>query len=196
MAKTIIGLVGPIASGKGTVVDNLEEKGYSSYSLSDRIREEIRSRGQEVTRETLNTVSNELRITFGANILAQRTAEIIEKENLELVVVDSIRNPEEISYLKQRFDAKIIGVVAPQEKRFEFFKNRTTNSMGISSWEEFKTLDDKELKQEGEHKQQVKACLELADFTIENNGTIEDLKGKIEEILTQISGPSQNRTGV
>ena len=42
MAKIVIGLVGPIASGKGTVIDILKNKGYTPYSLSDALKEEIR----------------------------------------------------------------------------------------------------------------------------------------------------------
>lgn len=183
MVKKVIGLVGPISSGKGTVAKILTEKGYRPYSLSDRIREEIRHRKLDADRGTLNYVANELRKTLGSDILAKRTAEIIEKEGNELVVIDSIRNPEEIKYLKEKFGAKIIGVVADQEKRFEYIKIRAANSAGVDTWETFKKWDDEELSQSGEHKQQVKACLDLADMTIENNGTIEDLKQKVEEFI-------------
>lgn len=184
MPKKIYGLVGPIASGKGTVAEILKEKGYSIYSLSDRIREEITKRGLEITRETLNKVSNELRETLGTDILAVKTAEIIENDNPELVAIDAIRNPAEVNFVKQKFGAKIIGIVAPQKKRYEFFKNRNINKAGVSSWEEFKDLDDRELSQEGSYRQQVKACLKLADTVIDNNGTLIELKQKINTLLS------------
>jgi len=187
MPKNVFGLVGPIASGKGTVAGFLKERGYSVYSLSDRIREEITKRGLEITRDTLNEVSNELRGTLGSDILAKRTSELIEKDNPDLVVVDAIRNPAEVSYIKNTFGAKIIGVVADQQRRFDFFKNRGTNKAGVSTWEEFKDLDDRELSQAGSYRQQVKACLELADTIIENNGTIADLKLKVEEVIGKLS---------
>lgn len=144
MANKVFGLVGPIASGKGTVVKILVEKGYKPYSLSDRIREEITARGLEITRQNLNIVSNDLRKNLEANILAKRTVELIEKDNPEFVVIDSIRNPEEVKYLKNSLQAKIIGITAPQEKRYEMFKNRGTNDAGIESFESFKELDDLE----------------------------------------------------
>ena len=187
MPKIAIGLVGPIASGKGTVIKILSEKEYSSYSLSDRIREEIKSRGMEITRDTLNTVSNELRENIGTDVWAKRTAELIEKENPEFVVIDAIRNPAEISYLKEKLGIKIIGIIANQARRYEWFHARTTNTAGVSTWEEFKELDDKELKQTGDHKQQVAECLELADIIIDNNGTIEDLKHKVEDYVQTLS---------
>ncbi len=186
MAKIVIGLVGPIASGKGTIVRILKDKGYVAYSLSDRIREEIIMRDLPVTRKTLNTVSNELRETLGSDILAKRTAEIIEREMAQLVVVDAIRNPAEVNFLKKRFGAKIIGVVADQVKRFDFFIKRGTNTAGIASWEKFKALDDAEMAQQGAYKQQVDGSLKLADIVIKNNGTIEKLREKVEEIISSL----------
>jgi len=184
--KQVIGLVGPIASGKGTVVKILSERGYAPYSLSDRIREEITKRGYEITRQTLTNVANELRETLGSDILAKRTVELVEKDNPEHVIVDSIRNPQEVMFLKNHFGTKIIGIVANQQRRFELFKQRGTNTAGINTWNEFKKLDDSEQAQEGSHRQQVQACLELADIVIENNGTIEELKQKVETFVASI----------
>lgn len=191
MIKKVVGLVGPIASGKGTVAQYLSKKGYKSYSLSDRIREEITARGLIITRESLNTVSNELREKFGPQVLAELTAKLIERDNPELVVVDAIRNPAEVNFLKQKFGARIIGVVADQKKRFELFMKRGTNTTGISSWEEFRTLDNAELFQNGEHKQQVNKSLELADFIIENNGTFEELNTKVDEAIATFFGQKE-----
>ncbi len=196
MAKTIIALVGPIASGKGTVADILGEHGFEHVSFSDRIREEIKSRGMEVTRETLNLVSNELRETHGSEIWAKKTAKKISESDYDKFVVDGARNPAEIQFLKQTLGLKLIALTGDQRRRYELFIKRAVNSQPMT-FEEFKDLDDKELNgSEGEHSQRVQDCMDMADFTVENNGTIEDLKAKVEEILTQISGPSQNRTGV
>ncbi len=186
MARIVVGLVGPIAAGKSTIVVYLKNRGFSPYSLSDRIREEILARGLLVTRETLNKVSNELRETLGADILAKRTAELIDHENPERVVIDSIRNPQEVNFLRNHFGAKIIGLTAPQEKRFDFFIHRPINVEGVSGWEEFKALDDMELAQSGVYKQQVQTCLDLADIVIENNGTVEELEQRVETFITSV----------
>lgn len=187
MNRIIIGLVGPIASGKGTVIKFLLNNNYTSYSLSDRIREEIISRGQKVTRETLNIVSNDLRKTFGNDILAKKTADLIKKSQTNNVVIDSIRNPDEVKFLKQKFGMKLIAVTADQKKRYKLFIKRVENSQAMT-FEEFKLLDDKELSgTSGQHSQRVKDCIKMADFTIDNNGTIEDLKTKVEKILSKIN---------
>ena len=61
----LIGLTGRNASGKGEVARYLQEKSFGYYSLSDVIREVIRSRGLEPTREMLIRTGNELRQHFG-----------------------------------------------------------------------------------------------------------------------------------
>ncbi len=184
MPKIVIGLVGPIASGKGTVIDFLKEKGFKAYSTSDVLKDEVSARGLKVTRANCNKVSNELRGTLGADILARRTAEVIERDNPEYAVIDAIRNPSEIEFLKQKFGVKIIGVVADQRKRFELFMERGTYTDEIQTWEQFKELDDREMAQVGEHKQQIQACLELSDVVIENNGTVEELRQKVDEFIS------------
>ena len=65
----LIGLTGRNASGKGEVAEYLKKKSFYYYSLSDVIRDEIRSRGQQPTREVLIQVGNELRQQFGRAVL-------------------------------------------------------------------------------------------------------------------------------
>ena len=47
----IIGLTGPNAAGKGEVARYLERRGFHYFSLSDEIRDEVRQRGLEISRE-------------------------------------------------------------------------------------------------------------------------------------------------
>ena len=186
MPKIVIGLVGLIASGKGTVIDILKDKGYTPYSLSDALKEEIRARGLEITRFNCNRISNELRETQEADVLARRTVEVIDQDKPELVAIDAIRNPLEIKFLQNKFGAKIIGVVADRKKRYKMFRERGTYTDEIQTFEQFKELDDREFAQAGEHKQQIKACLELSDVVIDNNGTIEELRQKVYEFISSI----------
>ena len=110
MPKYVIVIVGPIASGKGTVVEILKDNGYIPYSFSDRIKEEIKNRGMEITRFTLNQISNELRQTMSTDIWARRNADKIDQDEPELVVVDGARNPHEVEFLQKKYGAKVLGL--------------------------------------------------------------------------------------
>lgn len=190
---TVIGLTGPLASGKEVVARQLIEKGFSWYELSDPVREETQRRHLPQDRKTLQDVGNDLRQTFGNDILAKRLAGNIEKTGTSRVVIDGIRNPGEIDFLKKKFNATIIGITASPAKRFQWSKTRGRRLDPMEK-EAFATLErrDRGIGQE-DYGQQVDACVAKADIVIENNGTIEDLKKKMAAVLNMILSASQPR---
>ena len=54
----LIGLTGTNGAGKGEVAAYLMKKGYAYVSLSDEIREELRRRGEPITRDSLIAEGN------------------------------------------------------------------------------------------------------------------------------------------
>src|ERR1051325_1658768 len=107
----LIGLTGRNASGKGEVAKYLEKKSFYYYSLSDVIRDEVRKRGQPLTRENLIDTGNELRKQNGPGILAHRILTKIEDD--KNYVIDSIRNPSEVEALRNGKSFKLVHVDAP-----------------------------------------------------------------------------------
>jgi len=187
MKKTVLAAVGPMAAGKGTLIEILKKKGFESSSTSDRIREEIRRRRQEVNRKSLTDVGDELRQKFGEDVLAQRTAEYIKNSESEYFVIDSIRNPKEIEFFKNKYGMRIISIDADQKVRYERFTKRKTNSEPMT-FEEFKTLDDAELYgSKGSHSQRVADCMKMADFRIENVGSVGELEKQVDKALQKLS---------
>ena len=98
--QSVIGLVGPTSSGKGTVAQMFRERGYEYYSLSDMIREEAVRRGLDlkVTR-ILQDLGDELRQKFGEAVLAERTVRKINMSEGRKIVIDSIRHPAEARFI-------------------------------------------------------------------------------------------------
>ena len=69
-----------------------KKKGFQHLILSDRLREEIQSRGQTITRSLLQDVGNELREKYGGAVLAERTAKLIDgTRKMSLLTVSEIR---------------------------------------------------------------------------------------------------------
>jgi dephospho-CoA kinase len=184
MSPRIVGLVGPIASGKGTICSFLQTKGFFVYTLSDIIREELARRSQEETRQTLQAIGSELRKTFGAPILAQRAADHIVHQQHQNNVIDGIRNPAELRFLKDTHQSLILGITAPLDRRFEFMRMRNRAS-DPSTFEEFMKHEKVDNESPDSHQQQVAACLILADVVIENTGTIDELQQKVWQVITQ-----------
>ena len=184
MKQVVVGVVGPIASGKGELVKTLETKDFARYSLSERIREELVKQGFEETRENLQDMGDKLRHRYGDDVLVLSTLEKVSKSG-KRVVIESIRNPAEIVSLRQYLDAFILGINASQEKRFEYILARGRDG-DPETWEEFKALDDREIAIQAESSQQVEKCLKMADRVIQNEGTLEDLRESIEGVLQDL----------
>lgn len=189
-----VAVVGSIGSGKGEVVKILKDKGYFVTSLSDRIREEALRRNLALTREVLQDLGDELRLGFGDAVLVRITADIIRDKGVNFVAIDSIRHPAEITYLRDEFNAIIIGVTASAKKRFELLRERGREG-DPETFEEFLKMDKRELRNgEESHKIQVFGCLDMADVVIENEGSLEDFQRKIESTLISF-GIERSRTG-
>ncbi|HVZ12666.1 MAG TPA: AAA family ATPase [Patescibacteria group bacterium] len=185
MRQIVIILVGPIAAGKGTVVEILKKQGFAPYSFSDRIKEEITRRGLEITRFTLNEVSNDLRHNVAIDVLAQRNADVIDRDQNEKVVVDGARNLDEVNFLKNKYNAKVIGIVADQPTRYERLKARGAVNENLT-FEQFRELDNRELQQADAYAQQVQKCLDAADIIIDNNGSMEELDKQISKFINPL----------
>lgn len=182
----IIGLVSPISAGKGTVIEFLRRKGFDCSSLSDRIREEITRRGEEITRERLLAVADQLRQDFGPDVLARRTWQIILENKNSKLAIDSIRGLAEVDFFKKQSGFYLIGITASREKRFAWAKKRAREEEPLT-WEKFVQVDEQDFfSGDGKTGRNISACLAQSDFLIENNGTIEDLYQKVEGILEQI----------
>lgn len=175
MKRVVIGLVGPIASGKGYLAEFLKRNGFYYLSLSDRVREETDLRGLKRERETLQNVGNELRKEFGPNICAKRTVALIPEET-RLVVIDSIRNPMEIDYLKAIFGEDgftVVGVDAEAQLRLRWYLERAKvrGEDGVTEADFWRANDRDQGVGEEASGQQGKWCLELSDIKLENDGS-------------------------
>lgn len=185
MKRTVICLVGPMVSGKGDVGSYLKSLGFVYESLSDRVREEADARSIPRLRENLQNLGNELRKTYGPSVLAKRTVEIL-KNATESIVIDGVRNPGEIEYLRSELDATVIGIDAPIKKRLEWYLERAKKrgEDGLTE-EDFYRADNRDHGiGEDPNGQQVGLCLELADYGIYNDGTKEKLFENVEQILS------------
>jgi len=192
MDRIVIGLVGSLCSGKGTLADHLKDLGFSYEILSDRVREEARARGLEITRTTLQDIGNELRETFGGQVLVERTLPLIIDKRGNLVI-DSIRNPEELNFLRKVLGATIIGIDAPKERRLKWYLARAKErGEDGTTVDDFYRHDNRDFGiGEPSKGQQVKKCLDLADVVLYNLGSKIELNEECDMYLQEI-----HRTGI
>ncbi|MAG16257.1 hypothetical protein CMO88_04305 [Candidatus Woesearchaeota archaeon] len=182
----IIGLTGTNASGKGTVAKYLVEKGYEYHSLSDELRLLLEKRKIPATRENLIKEGKYYRDEHGRGYLASIVVKKIKGKN---VVIDSIRNLGEVNELRKLENFHLLAIDAPVETRFERAKKRMS-SRDQKTFEEFVAKQKEELRGKGSE-QQLIACMEKADFKIENDSDLKNLYKKIESTLEKIENDSE-----
>lgn len=173
----LIGLTGTNGAGKGEVAAYLVKNGYAYVSLSDEVREDLRRRGKEVTRDQMIATGNALRRRFGADVLARRAMKKVKGR----AVVDSIRNVREVAFLRRQDGFILVAVDAPARLRFERVQKRGRQE-SAATLEEFISKEKLEMKG-GQNEQQLRRCMTLADLTIVNDGPLASLRRQIKERL-------------
>lgn len=175
--RRLIGLTGTNGAGKGEVAAFFRKKGYAYFSLSDLIRDELKKKGKEVSRDNLIQMGNRLREKSGPDILAM----LVMKNVKAKAVIDSIRNPKEVEYLRRQKNFILLAIDAPVELRYERVKKRG-RAESASTLQEFIEKEAEEMTNRKKG-QQLQNCMRLADFNIKNNDTLESLYQKLEKLL-------------
>lgn len=173
----IFGLTGTNCAGKGEAAAFFKKKGFIYFSLSDLIRDKLQKEGLELTRNNLIKSGNRMREEGGSDILARMIMKKIKRPS----IIDSIRNPKEVEYLRRNKDFKLLAIDAPVKTRYSRAKKRGRNE-SASSLQEFKDKEAEE-KTSKEKNQQLQNCINMADHILINNGSLDDLYRQIEELL-------------
>ncbi len=178
----LIGLTGQNASGKGEVANDLKARGFEFHSLSDAIRDEIRSRGAEPTRESLIETGNRLRQQHGPAVLAQRILKKIDLDNN--YAIDSIRNPAEVEALRSAGHFRLVLVTAEPRTRFDRIVKRGREG-DPKTYEAFLELEKQEARGDA-HQQNLEQVFGLADHAVENDGSLGALQERVDELLLEL----------
>lgn len=180
--KIILGFVGDLAAGKGTLAKYLQSTYNSNtYRFSNMLRDMLDRIYVEKTRENLQDISTFIRARFGQDVMSKVLAKDVENDKGEVVIVDGIRRPTDITYLRQIPGFHLIYITAESKLRWERLVARKENPGDENkSYENF-------LKDEQSEADQLIATLgKEAEFTIVNNGTQEELFAQIENIIGEI----------
>lgn len=177
----VIGITGRNCAGKDTVARALTTRGFESYSLSDVLREELRRRGEEITRPALIALGNELRAAEGPGVLARRVQAMMKTDRVALV---SVRNPTEVETLRELPHFVLLGVDAPVAVRFARESSRGRES-APATLEAFMELEERENTADP-NAQQLDATMQLADHVLMNDGTLEAFETDVAALLSTL----------
>ncbi len=179
----IIGLTGKNGAGKGEAAEFLKSKGFGYHSLSDVIREEVKSRGEAITREALLRTGRELRAKHGTGVLAERI--LARMGTGGNCVVDSIRHPDEVAALRKAPEFHLLAITADAKVRFERLKSRKRES-DPETYESFLRLETEEATSRNSEGQKLEATSALADTSIANEVSVPEMHAKLSEAVPKL----------
>jgi dephospho-CoA kinase len=181
----IIGITGTLGAGKGTIVDFLaKEKGFAHFSVRAFIAEEIIRRGLKVNRDSMVLVANDLRKnntpSFITDCLYEKALSIGQDS-----IIESIRTPGEIESLRKKGRFYLLAIDADPKFRYQRIILRQSETDHIS-YQTFLDNEQREMNSTDPNAQNIARCMEMADYKLWNNGTMEQLNHQVEAILLKI----------
>ena len=178
----IIGITGTLGAGKGTVVEYLtQHKNFSHYAARQFIKDEVVKRGLPVDRDSFTSVSNDLRAQHGPWVIA-KSLYTTALETGKDAIIESLRTPGEVSFLREKDHFFLLAVDADLQVRYERIVKRNLETDQVS-FERFKSDEEREMTATDPNKQNIAACIKMADAAIVNNGSVEELHATIDKAL-------------
>ena len=178
----IIAFTGMPCSGKSVAVQIAKDKGIPVVRMGDAVWEETKRQGLALTDTNVGIIADSMRTKWGKDIWARRTAEKIKTlQNTEMVVIDGVRNKEEIDYFKNTVGADflVIAIIASDEIRRKrvLSRGREDDSTTVKDFEE---RDKRELRWG------LKTVIDAADIVLSNEGSLEEFKEDMTLLLEDL----------
>ncbi len=181
----ILAIVGMSGSGKSVVVDHLTEKGYPKVYFGGMIYKEMEKRGIERTPdgESEKKFREMIRETEGKDwVVKQVIAEVkdLVAAGQKRIVLDGVYSWTEYCILKHEFPRQLtfLAVVVDKKLRYDRVAKRPGRSFDAAAIRERDRSEIENLEKGGP--------IVAADYYALNNGTVEELCERTDEVLKEI----------
>ena len=181
----IIAVVGMSVSGKSVIVDYLTEKSYPKVYFGGMIYKEMEKRGIERTEdgESEKKFREQIREEEGKDWVVNQV--IAETKDLiaagqKRIILDGVYSWTEYKILKKEFPKSLtfVAIVVDKKLRYERVAKRPGRSFDAQAIRERDRSELENLEKGGP--------IAAADYYVLNNGTIEDIHKRVDEILKEI----------
>ena len=181
----IIAIVGMSGSGKSVAVDYLTDKGYPKIYFGGMIYKEMEKRGIERTEdgESEKKFREEIRQTEGADWVVRQVIE--ETKDLiaagqKRIILDGVYSWTEYKTLRHEFPGcmTFIAIVVDKNLRYARVAERPERPFDENAIRERDRSEIENLEKGGP--------IVAADYYVLNNGTVEEMKERIDVILKEI----------
>lgn len=189
MPNKIICVVGMPGSGKSEAADELVKKDFAFLRFGQITLDKVKEKGWKPTEENERKVREEIRRQHGMGAFAllniAKIDELLRKSN---VAVDGLYSWSEYKILKEKYGKKmsVLAVYAPPELRYSRLTDRSIKGDQAQRFRNFTKKEAKARDWAEIENIEKGGPIAMADFTIVNTGTINELKESVNKILSQI----------
>lgn len=173
-----------VGSGKGTVSNELEKRGYPIIHFGNMIYEEVERRGLDIV-DAETSVRHDMRKQEGLEVFAKRVVDKARRlidDGEEVIIFDGLYSWSEYKHLAKTYGKQltVIAVVAPKETRWQRASRREDNRRKYTVADVIKReLDEIENMEKG-------GPIAYADYYIYNDGTLEEFLEKLSNLCEKL----------
>ncbi len=181
--KIIIGLVGETGSGKDTVANHIGKRyGVPLLRFADPLKKTLSTLVEHPSKEDHAWLYGALKERFGEDVLHNALRRQIIGATENVLCVNGLRMPKDEDFIRSFEADYIIYITADQHMRWERSVSRGEKADDDQTFEEFQKFEAT-----AQTEKAVPQIGERADFTIVNDGTLNDLLTKVDVIMDKIT---------
>lgn len=178
----ILAIVGPIGSGKGTVSSYIERRyGAVTFKSSKPLRRILEILDIEVSRSTMQFLSQLLRENYGQDSIARIAKREVANSDSRISIIDGARRIPDIAPFLDLPNFVLIYIEADEQVRYSRITKRAENA-GDSE----KTFDEFLQEEQGEPERNTRSLREKAKFIIDNSTDEAELMERVDVIMSEL----------
>lgn len=175
--RLLIGITGNMGSGKSLAADFLCEKYHcKKLRLSGKMRDIAKELEIEPTRDFLQGIGKFMR-EFDDDVWVRYIFNKVQSSD-SAIVIDDIRRQNEIEFLRP-LGFIFIRIGTDSDIRRRRIEKRGTEKISDADWQKW-----------SQHLTENQVMELTVDYHLENNGSIDELNSRLDEIVTKISNHS------
>ncbi|HEX2621657.1 MAG TPA: AAA family ATPase [Phototrophicaceae bacterium] len=178
-----LALVGMPGAGKTLCAKYLEDRGYFQFRFGGIIEDEVVRRGLPVIPDNERIVREEFRANEGMDSIAKRALPHLKTalESHTSIVIDGLYSFSEYKLLRKELgaDMVVVAISCPRWLRYERLAARPIRPLTQEQAEERDWQEIEKLEKGGP--------IAIADFTLVNGGSVEELLASLDALMTTLS---------
>jgi dephospho-CoA kinase len=179
----IVAFVGLAGSGKSSAAEYITAKGYPKVYFGGIIYQAMNEAGIEITPDSQRIFREEIREREGKDFVVKRAIKQVHdliESGQKHILLDGLYSWTEYRILKHEFpgELSVIAIITPKKLRHRRLATRperpfTAKEANERDWSEIENLEKG-------------GPIAMADFFVMNDGSIDDLHKRIDEVLETI----------